>query len=256
MPRQARFVPLEPLRVQTADAGQPAQTMAAAAPDPAARGSTAGLTAAAAAAAPATAAELAPTRLALANSGRPMPRALANGAIARDNESIVAAIAEVNAELAASAAASRGMPLLDAIVGRPLPRPGGATERASRPAASPSASAGSASTFASAPPPPSRDASAPIQVAETGTGRTGGEDWGVQLGAFRAQGEAERQLLTTALKDVPQLTGGLRRVEAARVQGVTIYRAQFVGLSQAEAQGACEALSRLQTDCLPLAPGI
>ena len=32
------------------------------------------------------------------------------------------------------------------------------------------------------------------------------------------QGDAERQLLTTALKDVPQLTGGLRRVEAARVQ--------------------------------------
>jgi D-alanyl-D-alanine carboxypeptidase len=187
-----------------------------------------------------------------------MPRALANGGIARDNASIAAAIAEVNAELAATAAAStRSSPLLDAIVGRPLPRPETATtERTSEPAAAPSASAGSASTFAAAPPRPPAGDPAPIQVAEAATGRTGGEDWGVQLGAFRAQGDAERQLLTTALKDVPQLDGGLRRVEAARVQGVTIYRAQFVGLSRSEAQGACEVLARQQTDCLPLAPGI
>ena len=68
---------------------------------------------------------------------------------------------------------------------------------------------------------------------DAGAGTTGGNDWGVQLGAYRAKGDAERQLLTTALKDVPELSGGLRRVEAARVQGVTVYRAQFVGLSQA-----------------------
>ena len=71
----------------------------------------------------------------------------------------------------------------------------------------------------------------------SGAGTTGGNDWGVQLGAYRAKGDAERQLLTTALKDVPELTGGLRRVEAAKVQGVTVYRAQFVGLSQADALG-------------------
>ena len=35
-------------------------------------------------------------------------------------------------------------------------------------------------------------------------GTTGGNDWGVQLGAYRAKGDAERQLLTTALKDVPR----------------------------------------------------
>ena len=87
-------------------------------------------------------------------------------------------------------------------------------------------------------------------------GSTGGSDWGVQLGAYRANGDAERQLLTTALKDVPALAGGLRRVEAARVQGVTVYRAQFVGLSQQEALGACATLAQMQADCLPLAPGI
>ena len=57
------------------------------------------------------------------------------------------------------------------------------------------------------------------QVASAGTGTTGGNDWGVQLGAFRAKGDAERQLLTTALKDVPELSGGLRRVEAAQGAG-------------------------------------
>jgi len=240
MPRQARFVPLAPLRVQIADAG----TRAPVADVAALRGSVAGV----AAAAPAAAA--APSRLALAASGRPMPRALAGGGIARNSESIAAAIAEVNAELAA-AEATRSVPLIDSIIGRPMPRPGAAPTRT---AAAPAA--GSASTFAAAPrqsAPPEAD---PIQVADAGTGRTGGEDWGVQLGAFRAKGDAERQLLTTALKDVPQLNGGLRRVEAAKVQGVTVYRAQFVGLSQAEAQGACEALVRMQAACLPLAPGI
>jgi D-alanyl-D-alanine carboxypeptidase len=197
MPRQARFVPLEPLHVQVADGGAPAAQAAAqtaalaevAAAIPATRGSTSGVAAAPAAAAP----EAAPatpsgSRLALATSGRPMPRALANGGIARDNASIAAAIAEVNAELAAAAAAStRSSPLLDAIVGRPLPRPETATtERTSEPAAAPSASAGSASTFAAAPPRPPAGDPAPIQVAEAGTGRTGGEDWGVQLGAFLA----------------------------------------------------------------------
>ena len=93
-----------------------------------------------------------------------------------------------------------------------------------------------------------------IEVASAGT--TGGNDWGVQLGAYRAKGDAERQLLTTALKDVPQLSGGLRRVEAAQVQGVTVYRAQFVGLSQSEALAACASLAQMQADCLPLAPGI
>ena len=119
------------------------------------------------------------------------------------------------------------------------------------------ASAGSASTFVVAPARPrAAEPEQAIAVASNGTGTTGGNDWGVQLGAFRAKGDAERQLLTTALKDVPELSGGLRRVEAARVQGTTIYRAQFVGLAQAEALGACATLARLQADCLPLAPGI
>jgi D-alanyl-D-alanine carboxypeptidase len=188
---------------------------------------------------------------ALAFAGRPRPRALADGSIsvARNNQSITAAIAEVNAELAA-AQTSRDLPGVRRPNGRPAPRPG-AGETAP-------AAVGSASTFAvaeRAPRPADPDLES-VQVASSGAGTTGGNEWGVQLGAFRSKGDAERQLLTTALRDVPELAGGLRRVEAAKVQGVTIYRAQFVGLDQAEALGACEALARAQAACLPLAPGI
>ena len=189
---------------------------------------------------------------ALAFAGRPRPRALADGSIsvARNNQSITAAIAEVNADLAA-AQTSRDLPGVRRPNGRPAPRPGSGE-------AAPVGVVGSASTFAVAERvarPVDSDLES-VQVASSGAGTTGGNEWGVQLGAFRSKGDAERQLLTTALRDVPELAGGLRRVEAAKVQGVTIFRAQFVGLSQGEALGACEALARAQSACLPLAPGI
>ncbi|WP_297975869.1 serine hydrolase [uncultured Amaricoccus sp.] len=181
-------------------------------------------------------------------SVRPMPRSLDSDAISRNSATIAAAIAEVNAELTAQAA--RNAP--PAAEGRPIPRPGSVAG----PVASVKAVVGSASTFAVAEPAarPAPPDPAALEVASAGT--TGGNDWGVQLGAYRAKGDAERQLLTTALQDVPELAGGLRRVEAAKVRGVTVYRAQFVGLSQQDALGACAALARLQAACLPLAPGI
>ena len=37
---------------------------------------------------------------------------------------------------------------------------------------------------------------------------------------------------------------------------MTFYRAQFVGLSQAAAEQACESLARERSDCQTLAPGI
>jgi D-alanyl-D-alanine carboxypeptidase len=210
--------------------------------------------AAVAVAAAPVAATASPAAIALGASDRPLPRANEDGSIARNSESIAAAIAEVNAELAASQVARNAPGGLDPE--RPMPRPG--TTPASAVA---KATVGSASTFAvatatAATRPRQTETVEPISVANSGTATTGGNDWGVQLGAFRAKGDAERQLLTTALMDVPELNGGLRRVEAAKVQGVTVFRAQFVGLSQASALGACETLARLQADCLPLAPGI
>lgn len=185
--------------------------------------------------------------IAVAASARPVPRT--EPIASRNSTTIAAAIAEVNAEIAANQASREP--------GRPMPRPGSAA-----PAAAAVTGPGSASTFAVAAAQqrqrtqPTAEDIAPIEVATAGGGTTGGNEWGVQLGTWRAKGDAERQLLTTALKDVPELSGGLRRVENAKVQGITVFRAQFVGLSQADALGACAALARMQADCVPLAPGI
>lgn len=187
---------------------------------------------------------------------RPLPRISADAEITRNSQSIAAAVAEVNSELAATR--SDGQIRAAVAAGRPAPRPAPATlVDATAPAPAPAPSVGSASTFAAVAPAPARAAEqAPINVANAGPGTTSGNDWGVQIGAFHSRGDAERQLLTTALQDVPELAGGLRRVEAAKVQGVTVFRAQFVGLSQQAAIGACESLMQRKADCMPLAPGI
>jgi len=229
MPARANVVAMQPIRLASVNGGGGASG----------GGSTAGLSG---------------SRVAALNmSLRPMPRALSRGgAVARNKESIAAAIAEVNAELAAQASSRANR--MATLGGRPAPRPAGPVPAA--PGAAP-VTAAAASTFASAPavPAPRVEERAPIAVGSSGTGSTDDGDWGVQLGAYRARGDAERQLLTTALMDVPHLNGGLRRVEAAKVQGVTIYRAQFVGLSRGDAMSACAALARMQAGCVPLAPG-
>ena len=263
MPTHARIDPPAPLRT----AGQ---VVAVAAPvrqaavervvTQSTAGSTVGLVVATAPAPEADDADVSGTRLAM-TVVRPRPRP-ATGAtqVTRGTGTIAAAIAEVNAELAAAKAGQRS-PSLSIATARPEPRPG-IGEPAQ--AALPIAMASSASTFVVAPPSAPRPAREPelvtanaLETAEDlPTGTTGGRDWGVQVGAYRSKGDAERQLLTTALKDVPELNGGMRRVEAAKLQGVTIYRAQFVGLTQDSAVGACTSLAQLQTDCTPLAPGI
>ncbi len=191
--------------------------------------------------------------VALATSGRPMPRWMGQGAaISRANASIATAVAEVNAELAQQRAAA-ATDASGAVV-RPAPRPGVAVA-----AAAPRPAAGSPSTFAVAAPRPApqpAEGSEALTVATSGGASTGGNAWGVQLGAFRSKGDAERHLLTMALRDLPELNGGLRRIEAAKVQGVTFYRAQFVGLSQSSAERTCASLSRERSECLTLAPGI
>jgi D-alanyl-D-alanine carboxypeptidase len=229
MPNRVRVAKPAPLR------SAPATAVAAAPSAP--QASTAGI-----AAAPAS--TNAGRSVALLTSNRPMPRWMGQrAAIARGNQSIAAAIAEVNAELAQSRTSGA------AAVPAPEPRPDARTT----PVAQGSASPGSASTFAAeALTPVARNEGRPPVEA----GSTGDTNWGVQLGAFRSKGDAERHLLTMALRDLPHLSGGLRRIETAQVQGVTLFRAQFVGLSQGAAEGACATLARERADCLTLTPGI
>ena len=238
MPSRVRVAGLAPLRI-----GGGATVVAAAGAQPtvaAPRASTAGVAPVAARAA----------SVALMTSGRPMPRWMGQGvAVARTNESIANAIAEVNAELAAT---QRVVASQSGAILRPAPRPDQRRVTAQRPV-------GSASTFAVAAPRPQASAETePVAVADAGraAGGTGGNAWGVQLGAFRTKGDAERHLLTMALRDLPELNGGLRRIEAAKVQGVVFYRAQFVGLDQRDAEQACASLARESTGCVTLAPGI
>ncbi len=230
MPNRVRVAQPAPLR------SAPASAVAAVAPA-AQQPSTAGVVAAASAPAAARS-------MALVTSGRPMPRWMGQPtAIARGTESIAAAIAEVNAELAQSRAA--------AVPGGPAPRP---VARAT--AAPVTQSTGSASTFAAEALTPVARSEAGLPAEAGSAGGTGGNDWGVQLGAFRSKGEAERHLLTMALRDLPDLNGGLRRIETAQVQGITLFRAQFVGLNQRAAEGACARLVRERADCQTLSPGI
>jgi D-alanyl-D-alanine carboxypeptidase len=243
MPRYARLVPPPPF-------GAPTVAIAQARAE---RGSASGI-------------EVARVAV-LSQSMRPYPRAAgwAAAPVARNSQSLAAAIEEVNAELAAADVSSQELKIAS-LLGRPVPRP----EEGDSGEAVAVASLGSASTFASAAAAPAADLlpggegpaaeiqptrTTPVSLTLSQPTSTGGNDWGVQIGVHRAKGDAERQLLTTALKDVPQLAGSLRRVEGATVSGVKIYRAQFVGLDQGSAVMACEALRRLNSDCAPIAPG-
>jgi D-alanyl-D-alanine carboxypeptidase len=248
MPRTARVEMPEPLRLRTvaiASAGESAAPVS---------DSTSGLVAARVAV--------------LSRSVRPLPRsvAFASVPVARNATTIADAIEEVNTELA-SAQLSRSTFDFLALDGRPAPRPL-AEGSGSEDAPGTAIPSGSASTFASVAAATREQAprrqplseaeprlTVPVALTTTSSASTGGNDWGVQIGVHRAKADAERQLLTTALKDVPDLAGSLRRIEPATVSGVRIYRAQFVGLSQQSAVSACQMLLQMNSDCAPIAPG-
>jgi D-alanyl-D-alanine carboxypeptidase len=243
MPARVAVASLPPLRL--ADAPAPAATaaMAALAPAPAPAPAIASLALApAATGAPEPAAEV----TILARAERPMPRSgvPAVAVVSRNADSIARAIAEVNAGL--EQGSDPGMAI--ALSARPAPRPGAAAPGVAV------AAAGLGSTFAAQPSAARTDAG--VRVAGVDPGSTGGNAWGVQLGAFRAKGDAERHLLATALRDVPELAGGLRRIESAKAQGVTVFRAQFVGMSREAAVAACTRLAREQAECTPIEPGV
>lgn len=232
MPARANVAALPPLRL----AGAPAPA-----------GASAGGTATASTSGIATGGGAASAQVVTAL--RPMPRSAAarQATVTRNVDSIAAAIAEVNAEL--EEGSDRGTAIANGA--RPAPRPG------SDPSIEAVSAAGSPSTFTVAPrtTAPPRSEPAGVAVAAVGQATTGGNAWGVQLGSFRTKGDAERHLLTTALRDVPELAGGLRRIEPARVQGVTLFLAQFVGMTQEAAITACSRLNRQQAECVPIAPG-
>mgnify|MGYP000141462166 CR=1 FL=1 len=79
---------------------------------------------------------------------------------------------------------------------------------------------------------------------------SGGRNWGVSLGLFGSNFAAERHLLTTALMDSDTLGDALRKV-ATRKTG---YEANFVGMTQDNAQLACARLQARGMDCSLIGP--
>jgi D-alanyl-D-alanine carboxypeptidase len=84
---------------------------------------------------------------------------------------------------------------------------------------------------------------------------TSGRAWSVQLGAYGSKFEAEKTLLKTALSNLGPLDGAERRISPATVNGSRLYRARFVGLSQADANKTCSRLRARSQTCVTVSPG-
>jgi D-alanyl-D-alanine carboxypeptidase len=91
------------------------------------------------------------------------------------------------------------------------------------------------------------------QVAQevvTRMSTSGGHHWGINVGLFGTQFEAERTLLKTALVELPTLGTALRKV-ARTPRG---FDANFVGLTQDRADLACRRLEARSMDCKVIGP--
>ncbi|HBG98782.1 MAG: D-alanyl-D-alanine carboxypeptidase [Rhodobacteraceae bacterium] len=84
----------------------------------------------------------------------------------------------------------------------------------------------------------------------TRASRSGERLWAIDLGQEPSRYAAERVLLTTALREPNTLDGALRKV----VTQPGGFSAQFVGLTEEQAQAACARIAARNRDCTPLAP--
>mgnify|MGYP000910467070 CR=1 FL=1 len=77
-----------------------------------------------------------------------------------------------------------------------------------------------------------------------------GRNWGVSLGLYRSQAEAERLLLRSALQDGAALESARRHVANTK-RG---FEANFVNLSKADAQLVCDRFRARTQDCRVIGP--
>ncbi|MEM1272186.1 MAG: serine hydrolase [Pseudomonadota bacterium] len=84
----------------------------------------------------------------------------------------------------------------------------------------------------------------------TRSSSSGSRLYGVSLGQFTTQNDAERALITTALAELGTFADALRNV--ARRDGY--FEAQFAGMTSEEATRACIRLVSRNVDCLPFGP--
>ena len=79
---------------------------------------------------------------------------------------------------------------------------------------------------------------------------SGGHHFGINVGRFNTRASAERQLLKTALAETATLNDGLRKV----VERSGGYDANFVGLTQDQADLACRRLQARAIQCFTMGP--
>ncbi len=79
---------------------------------------------------------------------------------------------------------------------------------------------------------------------------SGGSQWGVSIGGFTSHAEAEKAMFKLALAESATLNAGLRKV----VQGNEGYAANFLGLSEDQADLACRRLAARAVPCETVGP--
>ena len=97
----------------------------------------------------------------------------------------------------------------------------------------------------------SEPAADPIQEVVTRVSTSGGRNWGINIGRYQSQYEAQKVLLQTALNEMSTLDGSLRKV----VRRPTGFDANFMGLSRETADLACRRLAAKQVTCFMIQPG-
>jgi D-alanyl-D-alanine carboxypeptidase (penicillin-binding protein 5/6) len=92
-----------------------------------------------------------------------------------------------------------------------------------------------------------------IEVIEPKSRKTApakAEQWGVQVGAFRARSDAKEQIDLIGKRFGKQVSGA----KAVTDKAAGRYRSRFVGLSEFEAKNACKAIKAKGMDCQVLPP--
>ncbi|MCF3972288.1 serine hydrolase [Paracoccus salsus] len=225
----------------------------------------------------ATRAPITAKSLNLAASTRPPLRPLAQRAAVAD--ALATAVAAAESATPSAQSPSLAAPVLEAS-DRPVPAPrsrtgngqastaavaqpdSGQADAVAQAVAEASAeSAGTMSLLASPAPKPRSetvilaamgegDISEPAALEIVSRPSGSGRSWGIALGRFGSQVEAEKLLLRTALQDGTALEGADRRI-ADTARG---FEAAFVNLSKADAHLACERLKARSQECRVTGP--
>ncbi|UWQ84150.1 D-alanyl-D-alanine carboxypeptidase family protein [Leisingera caerulea] len=91
---------------------------------------------------------------------------------------------------------------------------------------------------------------APEPVVVTRLSTSGGRYWGINVGLYTSRYQAEKVLLRTAMSELETLDGSLRKVAKTR-RG---FEANFLGMSQEQAELACRRLNARNVTCNPIGP--